>query len=205
MAASVSNLGGHVFPSSSHQSFYEKLNSQWHERALWFFMAIVLLHWGEHLAQAYQIWVMGWPRPQANGILGLWYPWLIKSETLHYGYAVVMLIGLWILRKGFTGLSYKWWSVALYIQFWHHIEHFLLIAQATLHHNLFGKPVPCSILQLFFPRVELHLFYNGIVFIPMVIGMYYHMFPPEGELHTAQCTCSWYKDDRKDAEIPAQL
>ena len=70
-------------------------------------------HWGEHLVQAYQIWVMGWPRPKANGILGLWYPWLIKSEVLHYGYALVMLIGIWVLRKGFTGRSRTWWTVAL--------------------------------------------------------------------------------------------
>ena len=180
------------------QSLYAKLNSQWHERALFAFMAIVLAHWGEHLVQAYQIWVMGWPRPQANGIVGLWYPWLIKSEVLHYGYALVMLIGIWVLRKGFTGLSRKWWTVALVIQFWHHIEHLLLITQATLHHNFWGKPVPCSVLQLVFPRVELHLFYNSVVFVPMVIGMYYHMFPPKGEAEKATCTCSWIKDEMED-------
>ena len=84
-------------------SFYEKLNTRWHERALQGFMFIVLAHWGEHLVQAYQIYVMGWPRPKANGILGLWYPWLIQSEALHYGYALIMLIGIWVLRKGFTG------------------------------------------------------------------------------------------------------
>jgi len=50
--------------------------------------------------------------------------------------------------------------------------------------------VPCSILQLVFPRVELHLFYNSIVFIPMVIAMYYHMFPAEGE-GSPVCTCEW--------------
>jgi hypothetical protein len=121
----------------------------------------------------------------------LWYPWLIQSETLHYGYAVVMLIGLWTLRKGFTGRARTWWTIALAIQFWHHIEHFLLIFQATRHHNFWGKPVPCSVLQLFFPRVELHLFYNSIVFIPMVIGMYYHMFPPESEPRNMTCTCEW--------------
>jgi hypothetical protein len=172
-------------------SFYDKLNSTWHERALQGFMLIVLAHWGEHLVQAYQIYVMHWPRPKAGGILGLWYPWLIQSEVLHYGYAVVMLIGLWVLRKGFTGLGRTWWTVALVIQFWHHIEHFLLIYQATTHHNFWHKPVPCSVLQLVFPRVELHLFYNTIVFIPMVIGMYYHMFPPEGEARNTNCTCEW--------------
>ena len=92
----------HAAPGDN-ASFYEKLNTRWHERALQVFMVIVLAHWGEHLVQAYQIYVMGWPRPKANGILGLWYPWLIQSEALHYGYALVMLIGLWVLRKGFTG------------------------------------------------------------------------------------------------------
>lgn len=198
MAASVSNLGGHIVPASDRPSPYEKLNSQWHERALWVFMAIVLGHWGEHLAQAYQIWVMGWPAAKANGILGLWYPWLIRSEALHYGYALVMLIGIWILRKGFAGRSRTWWMVAFYIQFWHHIEHLLLIVQATIHHNLMGKPVPYSLIQFIIPRVQLHLFYNSIVFIPMVIAMYYHMFPPAGEEHLAACTCSWYREEAGD-------
>jgi hypothetical protein len=187
-APSIPNMG---FASAAGPSFYEKLNTQWHERALQIFMVIVLAHWAEHFAQAAQIYIMGWPRPQANGVLGLWYPWLIKSEVLHYGYAVVMLAGIWILRAGFTGLSKKWWTVALVIQFWHHIEHLLLIIQATTHHNFWNKPVPFSVLQLVFPRVELHLFYNTIVFIPMVIGMYYHMFPPRGEAHSDKCTCSW--------------
>jgi hypothetical protein len=171
--------------------FYDKLNSTWHERALQGFMLIVLAHWGEHLFQAYQIYVMGWPRPKANGLLGLWYPWLIQSEVLHYSYALVMLIGIWVLRKGFVGRARTWWTVALVIQFWHHIEHFLLIFQATTHHNFWHKPVPCSVLQLVFPRMELHLFYNSIVFIPMVIGMYYHMFPSEAEEKSMSCTCAW--------------
>jgi len=169
---------------------YDKLNSRWHERALQILTVIVLGHWAEHLVQAYQIYVMGWPRPKALGILGLFYPWLIQSEALHYGFAIVMLIGIWTLRKGFTGTALKWWTIALYIQFWHHIEHLLLITQATIHHNLFHSPVPTSILKLVFPRVELHLFYNAVVFIPMMIGMYYHMFPPLGE-SSPNCTCEW--------------
>jgi len=185
--------------SDSGQSLLQKLNSKWHERALQGFMIIVLGHWAEHLVQAYQIYVMGWPRPKALGLLGLWYPWLIQSEVLHYVYALVMLIGIWFLRKGFTGVSYTWWMVSFWIQFWHHIEHFLLIFQATTHHNFWGRPVPCSILQLIFPRVELHLFYNTIVFIPMVIGMYYHMFPPVNEEQRATCTCAWHHDELPSA------
>lgn len=190
MAASLPGTAGMALPAAPRMTLSEKLNSQWHERGLQVFMFIVLAHWGEHLVQAYQIWVLGWPRPQANGIIGFWYPWLIKSEILHYCYALVMLIGLWIFRKGFTGRSHTWWMVAFWIQFWHHIEHFLLITQATLHHNFWHKPVPFSVLQLVFPRVELHLFYNSVVFVPMVVAMYFHMFPPQGEPHTAVCTCA---------------
>jgi hypothetical protein len=184
----------------SNAGFSDKLNSVWHERGLQIFMVIVLGHWAEHLVQAYQIYVLHRPRPKALGLLGLFYPWLIQTEALHYGYALVMLIGLWIFRKGFTGASYTWWMVAFGIQFWHHIEHFLLIYQATTHHNFWHKPVPCSVLQLFFPRVELHLFYNSIVFIPMVIAMYYHMFPAEGE-GNPNCTCEWGR--KHDEDMPA--
>ncbi|HKV42343.1 MAG TPA: hypothetical protein VJX67_24280 [Blastocatellia bacterium] len=153
-------------------------------------MVVVLAHWVEHLAQAWQIYYLGWPRPKAGGFLGLFFPWLVASESLHYGYALVMLIGIWVLRKGFAGLSKKWWTVSLVIQFWHHIEHLLLQIQAISGHYFFHSPVPTSILQLVVPRVELHLFYNTIVFIPMVIGMYYHMVPPEGEQHSTACTCA---------------
>jgi hypothetical protein len=192
MAASSSSIPAYGLSSTGGSSLYDRLNSQWHERALKIFMLIVLAHWGEHLAQATQIYIMGWPRLKANGIIGLWYPWLISSEVLHYAYALIMLIALWVLRKGFTGLARKWWTAALVIQFWHHIEHLLLIIQATMHHNFWHKPVPFSVLQLFFPRVELHLFYNSVVFVPMVIGMYYHMFPPEGEVQHNNCTCVWH-------------
>jgi hypothetical protein len=191
MAASNPAISHIRSAPSTNASFYEKLNTRWHERALQVFMLVVLAHWGEHLFQAWQIYVWHWPRPKANGMLGLIWPNLIKSEQLHYGYALVMLIGLWVLRAGFTGRARTWWTVALVIQFWHHIEHFLLIWQATFHHNFWHKPVPFSVLQLFFPRVELHLFYNSIVFIPMVIGVYYHMFPPEGEKRNTNCTCEW--------------
>jgi hypothetical protein len=155
-------------------------------------MLIVLGHWAEHLAQAVQIYALGWPRPQAGGVLGLWYPWMVGSEVLHYGYAVVMLVGLWVLRRGFTGLSRKWWTAALVIQFWHHIEHALLQGQVIFGHNLFGSPIPLSFLQVAFPtsRVEIHLFYNAVVFAPMVVAMYYHMFPPTAEDANPLCNCA---------------
>jgi hypothetical protein len=171
----------------------QRLNSEKHELALQVFMAIVLGHWVEHLLQAFQIYVLNWPVPEARGLIGYFYPWVIKSETLHYGYAVVMLIGIWLLRPGFNGIDdRRWWTVALVIQFFHHFEHLLLIGQVATGHFIAGRPVPTSLIQLWVPRVELHLFYNTIVFIPMVVAMYFHMFPRRSETSAMQCTCAWH-------------
>ena len=173
-------------------SLMERLNGEWHKPALLTYTAIVLAHWAEHLTQAVQIYVLGMAVPDSRGVVGQFFPWIVKSELLHYGYAIVMLVGLWVLRTGFVGRSYKWWMIAFWIQFWHHIEHALLQGQAIIGQNLFDMPVPISLAQLWIPRVELHLFYNTVVFIPMVIGMYYHMFPPKGEeAHEGGCSCAW--------------
>lgn len=188
-----------TYPSSPPASFIDRLNAEWHETALRVFMVIVLAHWSEHLLQALQIYALGWPVPESRGLLGYFYPWLVKSETLHYGYALVMLVGLFALRKGFTNVEERrWWTIALAIQFFHHIEHLLLQIQAITGHNLFDRPVPTSIVQLWVPRVELHLFYNTIVFIPMVIAMYYHLFPTETAT-TPKCSCAWHRGARAAA------
>lgn len=174
---------------SSYENLVETLNTKWHERALQLFLAIVLAHWAEHLVQAYQIWGLGWPIPESRGVLGYWFPWMVSSELLHYGYAFIMLIGLWLLRTGFTGKAYTWWMISFGIQFWHHIEHALLQGQAVAGANLFNSPVPISIVQVWIPRVELHLIYNTLVFIPMIVAMYLHMFPPPGEEQHIKCSC----------------
>jgi hypothetical protein len=166
----------------------DKLNGVWHEKALRVYLVIVIAHWAEHLLQAFQIWGLGMARPDAKGALGMVWPWLVTSEWLHYGYAIVMLIGLIILRPGFVGTARTWWTASLLIQFWHHIEHFAVLTQAVTHNNWFGKPVPTSFVQLVVPRVELHLFYNAVVFVPMVIAMYYHLRPPAGD-PIASCAC----------------
>ena len=36
--------------------------------------------------------------------------------------------------------------------------------------------------QPWLPRIELHLFYNLIVLIPMLIALRYHRFPPAGDV-----------------------
>jgi hypothetical protein len=154
------------------------------------FMVVTLLHWAEHLAQAYQIWALGWARPKAGGALGLAFPSLVKSEWLHYGYAIVMLAFLAVLLPGFRGRARTWWAIALGIQFWHHIEHLLLLIQAQTGTTFFGAAVPTSIAQLLFARVELHLFYNSVVFLPMLVAVYLHLRPNRRELDLMSCTCA---------------
>src|SRR5262245_29490077 len=170
--------------------FLEALNTRWHRPALVGFLVIVVAHWAEHIAQAVQIYVFGWPVPRAGGVLGLAVPWLVRSEWLHYGYALLMLVGLILLRPGFTGRSRSWWSLALGIQVWHHFEHLLLLLQAMTGAYLLGRPVPTSILQLVAPRVELHLFYNAVVFVPMVVAMVLHMRPEPAERAAMRCRCA---------------
>lgn len=176
-------------------SLLRTLNTRWHERALYIFGAIVFLHWMEHIVQAWQIWVMGYKRPAARGVLGQFFPSLIKTEWLHFGYAVVMLAFLGLLLPGFKGRSRAFWGIAFAIQIWHMIEHSVLFYQAQAHHNWWHSKVPVSFLQHWWfqgTRVELHLFYNSIVTIPMLVGLFFHMYPPSRERvkNKAECTCA---------------
>jgi hypothetical protein len=168
---------------------WASINSAHHRALLTLFLVVVIAHWAEHIAQAVQIWGLGWQPPAARGVLGMPFPGLIKSETLHYGYALVMLAGLVLLRPGFAGRARTWWTIALIIQFWHHIEHLLLLLQAQSGRFLFGRGVPTSVLQLVIPRVELHLFYNTIVFLPMIVAMWLHLRPSLADRSLMKCSC----------------
>src|SRR5205085_3976063 len=123
-----------------------------HKPAMLVFIAVVALHWAEHLAQAAQIWVLGWSRPESRGILGEAFPWLVTSEWLHYAFALVMLVGLVLLRPAMQGRARFWWDVAITIQVWHHLEHLLLLGQALTHTYLFGAKVPTGFFQPCLPR-----------------------------------------------------
>ena len=99
-----------------------------------------------------------------------------------------MFAGLVLLRPGFRGTAKRWWTASLVIQGWHLIEHSTLQLQAIAGQNLFGSPVPTSFLQLFVPRPELHLLYNLIVFVPMVVAMWLHTRPDQAAVN--ECTCA---------------
>ncbi|MFF8764549.1 hypothetical protein ACF07Q_08535 [Nocardiopsis dassonvillei] len=166
------------------------VNTQRHRMCLGLFMVIVVAHWAEHLVQAAQIYVLDWPVPEARGLLGMPFPWLVTSEWMHYGYALVMLVGLVVLLPGFRGRSRTWWLASLWIQVWHHFEHLLLLLQALSGRNINGGEAPTSLIQLLIPRVELHLLYNALVFAPMVVAMYLHSRPRGDEAGDMVCDCA---------------
>jgi hypothetical protein len=182
--------------TATRPGFLERVNGPWHERALWIYLGVVILHWVEHLVQAAQIWILGMPRPEALGALGYVFPWLVKSEVMHFTYAVVMFGGLILLRPGFRGAARGWWTASLVIQGWHLVEHSTLQLQAIAGQNLFGSPVPTSFLQVVVPRPELHLLYNLVVFVPMVVGMWLHTRPDQAAVNTCTCAVTPIRIDR---------
>ncbi|MFD6949717.1 MULTISPECIES: hypothetical protein [unclassified Nocardiopsis] len=168
----------------------EVTNTGRHRLCMRLFLVIVLAHWAEHIVQAVQIYVMDWPVPEARGLLGMPFPWLVTSEWMHYGYALIMLAGLLLLLPGFVGRARVWWIASLFIQVWHHFEHLLLLVQAMSGVNIAGGEAPTSLIQLLIPRVELHLLYNSLVFVPMVVAMYLHARPNEREREAMNCPCA---------------
>jgi hypothetical protein len=173
-------------------SLIDKLNTRWHRIGLITFAVVVLAHWAEHVVQAFQVWALDWPRPDSRGVLGQWFPWLVSSEWLHWAYAIFMLVGLIVFLPGFHGISRVLWASALAIQVWHFAEHLFLFIQAQTHDYWFGGAAPTSVVQAIFPgaRVELHLVYNGLVTVPMILALYFHMWPPAHEATEEACTCN---------------
>lgn len=123
-------------------------------------VAIAFLHFLEHLAQMVQLYYLHWARFDCLGILGLWYPFLVKTEFLHFAYAVALLVGLVSVQ-----INSRWWRLAVRLQKYHLVEHLILMVQFLLGYK------PTGIGNLFFPRIELHFFYNLIVLVPMIMAM----------------------------------
>lgn len=156
-----------------------RIPDRFHKLAMTVFMVVIVTHLIEHLSQAYQLWGLGWERPRCMGFLGLWKPWLMRGEWLHYAHALFMLLGYALFLPMFWGTAARWWLIGFGLQFFHHFEHALLLGQAITGVYLFGGEVPTSIGQIWFPRLELHLFYVVITTIPMVVALYLHRFPNE--------------------------
>jgi hypothetical protein len=130
------------------------------------FNIIILSHLAEHIAQMLQLYLLHMPRTEALGLLGLWRPYLVRSEWLHYGHALFMLLGIYPMMRW-----NRWLYLTFVLAFLHHLEHAQLLLQAIAHSYLFGASKPVTFPELFIPRIELHFLYNIIVAVPMFIGL----------------------------------
>lgn len=88
------------------------------------FISIVVIHFIEHLTQLYQLYVLHWTRPECLGLISLRYPWLMRSEWLHYSFALYMAVGLTYF--GYKATNKKWWRISCLLQDYHHVEHLIL-------------------------------------------------------------------------------
>jgi hypothetical protein len=156
------------------QYLIKLVNGKHYSKYLFAFNLIVLSHFAEHITQMIQVYLLHWERKQSMGLLGLACPVLMRSETLHYGHALFMLIGLYLLGFSVVGKAKWWWDLSTKLAFYHHIEHFIILSQVIAHYNLFNSPTPTSIVQAMgVPRIELHFFYNLMVLVPMLVGLYF--------------------------------
>jgi hypothetical protein len=137
------------------------------------FGLVMIAHWLEHIFQAYQVYVLHMNRECALGMLGMKYPWLIRTESLHFGFAVLTTVG--IVWAGWQYFDAPWamkaWAIGFLASVWHLFEHLLLFIQAVSHHYFFGATQPMSLIQLIVPRIELHLFYNSVVTILLLLAL----------------------------------
>jgi RHS repeat-associated protein len=88
-------------------------------------LVVQLGHLGEHLMQVAQIYLLGWPPPQARGLIASF-----DVETMHFVWNVAVLATVgWLLRRGVC-------STALVLTFvWataHTVEHGYLVTHAML-------------------------------------------------------------------------
>lgn len=155
--------------------FHRIIHGRWHMRLLFVYSLLVFGHSLEHIAQISQVYAMHLPRPEAGGVLGLWYPQLLKAEILHFSYNLLQLFGLLVLQAGFFGRAKKWWNIAIFAQGWHFFEHFLLQSQYLLRVYLFGSTKQTSFGELLLPRVELHFVYVSLVTIPTLVAIVIHL------------------------------
>jgi len=135
---------------------------------------VVASHLAEHVVQMVQLHALGRSVREAGGVLGLWLPELNRSEILHTAYNSVQLTGLILLLPTFKGAPRRWWTLALVLQGWHWLEHVLLQVQYLTGYFVFNAMKQTSLLELFFPRSELHFAYNLAVFIPIVVAVELH-------------------------------
>ena len=171
----------------------DTLNGSQHLRAVLVYLVIVIGHFSEHLVQVAQVFLFGWERGDAGGILGLYLSGVAENELLHVTYNSFQITGLILLAYGFRRYraAYAFWMVALAAQSWHWLEHAFLITQMLTGHYFYGAIKQMSVLERFFPRIELHFVYNLLVFTPTVIALMLYLRRRVAERAAQRASRQW--------------
>lgn len=149
------------------------LNGSRHVQALVAYMVIVSIHFLEHVTQILQVRLLGMTPREAGGLFGEVLPNLVANESLHMSYNTLQLTGLILLAPGFrkSHAAKRLWIAAIVAQTWHWLEHAFLQVQYLTGHYFYGAIKQMSVLERFFPRVELHFAYNLSVVVPTVAAL----------------------------------
>ncbi|MFO7544067.1 MAG: hypothetical protein R6W77_01070 [Trueperaceae bacterium] len=149
------------------------LNGSRHVQALAVYMAIVSIHFFEHVTQIAQVHLLGMAPREAGGLFGEVLPNLVANESLHMSYNTLQLTGLILLAPGFrkSRAAKGLWIAAILAQTWHWLEHAFLQVQFLTGHYFYDAIKQMSVLERFFPRVELHFAYNLSVVVPTVAAL----------------------------------
>ena len=136
------------------------------------FMGIVTAHWLEHIFQAVQVYILGWPVAHADGALGHIWHGAADNEWIHWGYAAAMLFGLvflyeYSIRTSSPPMAQGLWLTTVGMQAWHSMEHTWLLTQFLMGE----KPVSFGTVWFGIPRMELHLLYNTVITLTMLVAL----------------------------------
>lgn len=153
--------------------FADVLNGRYDREALIAYMVVPTVHFAEHVMQLAQVKLLGIAPRDAGGLLGEAFPALVANEALHTVYNSLQLTGLILLIPGFRRYraARRVWTVALIAQSWHWLEHAFLQVQYLTGHYFYGAIKQMSVLERYFPRVELHFAYNLAAFVPTAVAL----------------------------------
>jgi len=145
----------------------------WRVAGAWLALYVVLAvsqtgHVMEHVVQVAQLRVLGLSGQHAHGVFGA-----LDIEWVHFTWNAWVLAAVVVLLTGRA--SNRWLWIAAPLAGWHLVEHTFLIATylATgaagspgllAMGGLLGNGLPVA-------RPELHLFYNVLETIPLLIGL----------------------------------
>ncbi len=139
-----------------------------HGLALYYVLAVTqLAHLGEHVAQMYQLHVLGLAGRHAHGIFGA-----LDIEWVHFAWNAWVAIAAVLLLARFPQDRWLWLVLALAV--WHGIEH-AYIMSVYLSSGVAGTPgliARGGVIGGGLPlaRPDLHFLYNLVETVPLVIG-----------------------------------